>query len=94
MLTLPIKSKWFNMILNGEKKEEYREIKPYYKSRLEKLFVFQTPEYKEKIKFRNGYSSKSPEFIAECSLRIGQGKVEWGAEDGKAYYILKIHEIK
>ena len=25
MLTLPIKKKWFDMILSGEKKEEYRE---------------------------------------------------------------------
>ena len=33
MLTLPIKKKWFDMILSGEKKEEYREIKPYYDSR-------------------------------------------------------------
>ena len=27
MLTLPIKKQWFDMILSGEKKEEYREIK-------------------------------------------------------------------
>ena len=33
MLTLPIKKKWFDMIKSGEKKEEYREIKPYYTSR-------------------------------------------------------------
>lgn len=25
MLTLPIKKKWFDMIVSGEKKEEYRE---------------------------------------------------------------------
>lgn len=30
MLILPIKRKWFDMILSGEKKEEYRDIKPYY----------------------------------------------------------------
>ena len=30
MLILPIKKKWFDMIRSGEKKEEYREIKPYY----------------------------------------------------------------
>lgn len=29
MLTLPIKKKWFDMIRNDEKKEEYREIKLY-----------------------------------------------------------------
>ena len=34
MLVLPIKKKWFDMILSGEKKEEYREIKRYYESRL------------------------------------------------------------
>lgn len=30
MLILPIKKKWFDMIASGQKKEEYREIKPYY----------------------------------------------------------------
>ena len=34
MLTLPIKKKWFDMIKTGEKKEEYREIKPYWTKRL------------------------------------------------------------
>ena len=38
MLILPIKKKWFDMILSGEKKEEYREIKPYYTSRFSKVF--------------------------------------------------------
>ena len=32
-LYLPLKKKWFEMIKSGEKKEEYREIKPYYTSR-------------------------------------------------------------
>lgn len=34
MLVLPIKKKWFYMILTGEKREEYRDIKPYYTTRL------------------------------------------------------------
>jgi len=32
-LHLNLKRKWFDMILSGEKKEEYREIKEYYLSR-------------------------------------------------------------
>lgn len=40
MLTLPIKKKWFDMILSGEKKEEYREIKPYYIARFSRAFGF------------------------------------------------------
>ena len=39
MLTLPIKKKWFDMILSGEKKEEYREIKPYYEKRFSNYFM-------------------------------------------------------
>lgn len=33
-LKLTLKKKWFDMILSGEKKEEYREVKPYFNSRL------------------------------------------------------------
>lgn len=38
MLTLTIKKKWFDLILSGKKKEEYREIKKYYDNRLQNLF--------------------------------------------------------
>lgn len=34
ILHLTLKKKWFDMILSGEKKEEYREIKPYWCKRL------------------------------------------------------------
>lgn len=33
-LHLTLKKRWFEMILRGEKKEEYREIKPYWFMRL------------------------------------------------------------
>lgn len=34
ILHLTLKKKWFDMIASGEKKEEYREIKPYWVDRL------------------------------------------------------------
>ncbi len=34
ILHLTLKRQWFDMILSGEKKEEYREIKPYWINRL------------------------------------------------------------
>lgn len=37
-LILPIKKQWFDMIKNGTKKEEYREIKPYWAKRFAKYF--------------------------------------------------------
>jgi len=33
-LHLTLKKRWFDMIASGEKKEEYREIKPYWIKRL------------------------------------------------------------
>lgn len=109
MLILPIKKKWFDMILSGEKKEEYREIKPYYTARLinalgrnelvqgekaKRLLLKSQAEKQFEVLFRNGYSSNSPNFIAVCHLNIGQGKEKWGAVSGVEYYILTIDMIK
>lgn len=95
MFTLPIKKKWFNMILAGQKLEEYREIKPYYEIRFKNLWKGSLIGYsaRRKIAFRNGYGKDAPEIIATVTLDIGEGKPEWGAEPGKNYYILKIQDI-
>lgn len=110
MLVLPVKRKWFDMILSGGKKEEYREIKPYYETRFMNLFGIVVCDGKylkcsdiglpecekdeiQKIRFRNGYSKDSPSFVAKCTLSVGIGKEEWGAEKDKQYFILTIHEI-
>lgn len=34
VLDLPLKGKWYDMIASGKKREEYREIKPYWEIRL------------------------------------------------------------
>lgn len=34
ILDLVLKGKWYDMIASGEKREEYREIKPYWEKRL------------------------------------------------------------
>lgn len=90
MLTLPIKKKWFDMIKSGEKKEEYREIKPYYQVRLnEKAYI--GTHY---IRLRNGYSKSSPTLECDCRIEIDYGKPEWGAEPNKLYYVLKILSVE
>lgn len=108
MLILPIKKKWYGMILSGEKTEEYREIKPYYDNRLPKEFGFFREGEKlikgniyppvdlseKKIVFRNGYSKNSPSIETVCSLSIGTGNPEWGAEPGVKYYVLHIKKIQ
>lgn len=100
MLVLPIKRKWFNMIVSREKLEEYREISPYYKSRFKNLFSMYPYSYiptggdKQQLILRNGYSKNSPSCIITASLDIKRGKPEWGAEENKEYYVLTIHDVK
>jgi len=91
MLVLPIKKQWFEMIVNGEKKEEYREIKPYYDKRLGH-FTEGTGKVTTII-LRNGYNYNSPSIKCKCTVEIGEGKKEWGADPDNNYYIIKIIEI-
>lgn len=75
------------MIASGEKLEEYREIKPYYRARLVPYFgkqiegtnSFMLSKYgNEKVViFRNGYSYTSPKLKCNCTLHFGEGKPEW-----------------
>lgn len=100
MLILPIKKKWFDMIIAREKLEEYREISPYYKTRFKKIFDMYPYSYiptgwdKQQVMLRNGYSKKSPSCVIIVTLNIKTGKPEWGAEEGKDYYVLTIHDVK
>lgn len=99
MLALPITRKWYDMILTGEKTEEYREIKPYYNSRFSHLFDVDesgnpTSLDERQIVFRNGYSHDSPSFTANCTLTKGEGHPEWGAEPHKQYWILNIQQLQ
>ena len=105
MLILPIKKKWFDMIISGIKKEEYREIKPYYISRFNATDYIDeddTPDKPHRIVwqatqmdviFQNGYSSKSP--FVKCNVYIceGYGKEEWGADPSKKCFVLSIKKI-
>lgn len=74
------------MIASGEKLEEYREIKPYYRARLVPYFGrrmgatndFLLSKFNEKVViFRNGYSYTSPQIKCNCTLHFGEGKPEW-----------------
>ena len=92
MLILPIKKKWFDMILSGEKKEEYREIKKYYGVRFAKLGVGDNVTHE--ILLRNGYSSNSQTIKCQITIHQDYGKEEWGAEPNKMYYVLRILSVE
>lgn len=100
MLTLPIKKKWFDMILSGEKKEEYREIKPYWFIRFKNEFGCIYDENlvihlgKGRVIFKNGYQKNAPKIMCKVDITTGYGKPEWGAEPSKMYYVLEILSVE
>ena len=80
ILRLTLKKKWFDMILSGEKKEEYREIKPYWVNRLDnvealgEIFI----RWFDAVEFRNGYQKDAPMIRIECKgITKGKAKPEW-----------------
>lgn len=68
------------MIESGIKTEEYRDIKPYYKNRLNGL-----NNYKY-VCFHKGYTATTMTFEIE-SISIGKGKPEWGAPKEDVFII-------
>ena len=84
------------MIARGEKNEEYREIKPYYRSRFKTVNLLDSDGFASGhysiIGLRNGYSRNAPTLIVTVILDVGEGKREWGAKRGEKYYVLKIVE--
>lgn len=92
-LHLTLKKKWFDMIASGEKKEEYREDKDYWRRRLlirgesvDDMRLF------HEVEFRNGYRKDAPKMRFKCEdIRPGIGRPEWGATPDYCF-IIKLGE--
>lgn len=95
MLELILKKKWYDMIDCGEKKEEYRDLKPYWWAR-----IFTSPyhkggqaqldsllegSYNQKhytVRFRLGYKKNAPEMIWRLNFcTIGKARPEWAENE-------------
>ncbi len=103
-LHLTLKKKWFDMILSGEKTEEYRETKPYWVARLiVKGSVKQTDTGCEitfknfdKVHFYNGASPslKYPNFIIEFKgVSFGKAKPEWSDNAQGDFFVIKLGNV-
>ena len=72
VLHLTLHKEWFYQILNGTKKIEYRDVKPYWTKR---LFDNGKPKKFDEILFRNGYGKKVPEMRVEfLGVKVKDGK--------------------
>lgn len=81
ILDLVLIGKWYDLIESGIKREEYREIKPYWKKRLS------NNRYTH-VKFRRGYTKQSMLFEI-TDISIGKGNVDLGAPADKDIFIIK-----
>lgn len=87
-LVIPIKPKWLAMIEIGEKKEEYRELTPYWNVRLSKLVPGDIIEY------RAGYGLKVPSLqVRFISLSVGLPNPKW-TDNHKVCFRTEIELLK
>ena len=80
VLHLTLKRQWFDEVVRKKKKKEYREYKPYWKTRLEGR------GYKV-VKFRNGYGRNVPEMLIEFRGLARDGKSR------NADYVIRLGRI-
>lgn len=82
LLHLSVTNEWYDMIVNGEKDEEYRQYKPYWFRIINK--------YYSHVLIRRGYTK---EFVIYPIIKtyVGKGKPEWGAPD-KQCIIIKLNK--
>ena len=123
-LQLSLKTKWFEMTKNGIKTEDYRDITPYWCSRL-LLFNGKPRSQKDYEEFLNknsidkligmidiellafkdfdknimtlGYLKRTETNkilkINHEEIVIETGRIEWGAEPNKLYFVIKHGKI-
>lgn len=91
ILPLVLKGKWYDMIASGEKLEEYREAKPYWRKRILRWLYDQRTIHV--VGFSRGYRTANMFFIACTSwnTRIGVEHPEWG-ERADEHYIIHLFE--
>ncbi len=80
ILPLVLKGKWYDMIASGEKREEYRDAKPYWNKRL-CVFKWEEPwnQHYWVVAFSRGYVKPSMYFlVGNLRPRDWCGHPEWG----------------
>lgn len=96
-LDLVLKKQWYDMIESGEKTEEYRELKAYWWHRMSR--IIETEDHYthremiryDRVTFHLGYAKNRPSMtFAIKEICIRPGRPEWGAEKGKAYFVIRL----
>jgi hypothetical protein len=101
MLELVLKGKWFDMIESGVKKEEYRDLKPYWWKRIftsnyENPAALLVGGYNGRfscVRFRRGYQKNAPTMVWKLGhVGIGHAKPEWAEGHMNKMIVLPLHQ--
>lgn len=97
-LYLVLETKYFNEILSGEKKEEYRVFSDFYIKRLavidEEGDLIDTKKY-DTVKFQLGYKKGAPQMIVECKEILIEHDADAGdiLTDQNCNFVIVLGEI-
>lgn len=93
-LHLTLRSKWYDLIKDGVKLEEYRDVKPFWIKRLTAHNnAFDNCRDFAYVTFARGghFHQSIPQMTLKCEgIHIGTGNPDWGAEPGKEYFVIKL----
>lgn len=112
ILDLSLTYHWYDEIESGRKKEEYRDIKPFYRKRIMNKYhkdnvicndrncdicafrmgryPFCTPIHYDIVRFHRGQGSKTTMLFEIEDIRVGFGRIKWGAPKDKKVFIIKL----
>lgn len=92
VLDLSLTYHWYDEIAAGRKLEEYRELTDYYRSRLISDQWNGTDFFRHynAVRFHRGQGSPTTMLVKCIGIRIGYGREDWGAEQGKRYFVIQL----
>ena len=98
ILPLVLKKKWYDLVASGIKKEEYRDFKPFWESRIERcLSKCNADKAHPKplvVAFSLGYKKADMFFVTQVSgIERGTCHSEWGEPESPHYIISLLERI-
>lgn len=97
VLDLSLTYHWFDEIAAGRKLEEYRELTDFYRSRLyvplNQWHGADIFRHYDAVRFHRGQGSPTTLLVECIGIRIGYGRVDWGAPKGKQVFVIQLGDI-
>ena len=92
MLNLTINKKWFGKVVSGDQKEVYLTAIPFNEEKVTSAWGRDMSSWKnpQEVCLETEEGKKCR---AMCTLAMGEGYPDWGAERGVLYYIIRIQKV-